>query len=87
MGKHHGKVSFQFRPSAVYVFDVYGVGATAILQQLARKRSEHTSLTLGACKRPAFQFLSVALQAAIARMLRAVIRLSPLDYQDQRALL
>jgi hypothetical protein len=32
--------SSQFRPFAVDVFGAYGDGATAILQQLARKRSE-----------------------------------------------
>jgi hypothetical protein len=62
--------SFQFRPFAVDVFDAYGDGATSILQQLARKRSELTSTTVGACKRLAFQSLSVALQTANARMLR-----------------
>jgi hypothetical protein len=41
------------------------------VQQLARKRSEHTSMTVGACKRLAFQSLSVALQTANARMLRS----------------
>jgi hypothetical protein len=63
--------SFQFRPFAVDVFGACGDGATAILQQLARKRSEHTSMTVGACKRLAFQSLSVALQTANARMLRS----------------
>jgi hypothetical protein len=53
--------SFQFRPVAVDVFGVYGDGATAILQQLPLKRSEHTTMTVGACKRLAFQSLSVAL--------------------------
>jgi hypothetical protein len=62
--------SFQFRPFAVYVFGAYGDGVTAILHQLARKRSEHASMTVGACKRLAFQSLSVALQTANARMLR-----------------
>jgi hypothetical protein len=61
----------QFRPFAVDVFRAFGDGATAILQQLARKRSEHTSMTVGACKRLAFQSLSVALQTANARMLRS----------------
>jgi hypothetical protein len=63
--------SFQFRPFAVDVFGAYGDGATAILQQLARKRSEHTSMTVGACKRLAFQSLNAALQTANARMLRS----------------
>jgi hypothetical protein len=63
--------SFQFRPFAVDVFGAYGDGAIAILQRLARKRSEHTSMTAGACKRLAFQSLSVALQTANARMLRS----------------
>jgi hypothetical protein len=63
--------SFQFRPFAVDVFGAYGDGATAILHQLARKRSEHNSMTVGACKRLAFQSLSVALQIANARMLRS----------------
>jgi hypothetical protein len=63
--------SFQFRPFAVDVFGAYGDGATAILQQLARKRSEHTSMTKVVCKRLAFQSLSVALQIASARMLRS----------------
>jgi hypothetical protein len=63
--------SFQFRPFAVDVFGAYGDGATAILQQLARKRSEHTSMTVGVCKWLAFQSLSVALQTANARMLRS----------------
>jgi hypothetical protein len=63
--------SFQFRPFAVDVFGAYGDGATAILQQLARRRSEHTSMTVGACKRLAFQSLSVTLQTANARMLRS----------------
>jgi hypothetical protein len=49
--------SFQFRPFAVDVFGAYGDGATAILQRLARKRSERTSMTVGACKRLAFQSL------------------------------
>jgi hypothetical protein len=61
--------SFQFCPFAIDVFDADGDGATAILQQLARKRSEHTSMTMGACKRLSFQSLSVALQTANARML------------------
>jgi hypothetical protein len=47
--------SFQFRPFAVDVFGAYGDGATAILQKLARKPSEYTSMTVGACKRLAFQ--------------------------------
>jgi hypothetical protein len=65
------KRSFQFHPFAVDVFGPYGAGATTILQQLARKRSEHNSMTMGACKRLAFQTLSVALQTATARMLRS----------------
>jgi hypothetical protein len=48
---HPWKRSFQFRPFAVDVFGAYGGGATVILQQLARKRSEHTSMAAGACKR------------------------------------
>jgi hypothetical protein len=63
--------SFQFRPFAVGVFGAYGDGATVILQQLARKRSEHTTMTMGARKRLAFQSLSVALQTANAQMLRS----------------
>jgi hypothetical protein len=63
--------SFQFRPFAVEVFGAYGTGAAAILQQLARKRSEHVSMTVGACKRLAIQSFGVALQAANARMLRS----------------
>jgi hypothetical protein len=59
--------SFQFRPFGVDV-GAYGGGATAILQQLARKRSEKTSMAVGA--RLAFQALSVAQQTAISRMLR-----------------
>jgi hypothetical protein len=62
---------FQFHPFAVDVFGVYRDGATAILQKLTRKRREHTSMTVGACKRRAFQSLSVALQTANARMLRS----------------
>jgi hypothetical protein len=61
---------FHFRPSAVDVFGAYGAGATAILQQLARKRSEHTSMTMRARKRLAYQSLDVTLQTANARMLR-----------------
>jgi hypothetical protein len=81
--------SFQFHPFAVGVFGSYGECATAILQQLARKRSEHTSITVGACKRLAVQSLSVALQTANARMLRsrkAFVPLFPssLNYQEQR---
>jgi hypothetical protein len=57
---------FQFHPFGVDVFGAYG-----ILQQLARKRSEHTSMTVGACKRLAFQSVSVALQTANSRMLRS----------------
>jgi hypothetical protein len=66
------KRSFQFRPFAVDVVGACGDGATAILQQLARKRSEHTSMTVGAGKRLAFQSLSVALQTANAWMLRSM---------------
>jgi hypothetical protein len=47
--------SFQFGPFAVDVFGSYGDGATSILQQLTRKRREHTSMTVGACKLLAFQ--------------------------------
>jgi hypothetical protein len=36
--------SFQFRPFAVDVVGAYGGVTTSILQQLARKRSEHTSI-------------------------------------------
>jgi hypothetical protein len=60
--------SFPFRPFGVDVFGAYGGGATAVLQQLARKRSENTSMTVGA--RLGFQSLSVALQTANTRMLR-----------------
>jgi hypothetical protein len=63
--------SFQFRPFGVDVFGAYGGGATAIRQQLARKRGEHTSMTVGACKRLAFQSLSVALQTENSQMLRS----------------
>jgi hypothetical protein len=82
--------SFQFCPFAVDVFGAYGDGATAVLQHLARKRSEHTSMTLGAWKRLAFLSLSVALQTTNARMLRsreALVALFPssLNYQEQRA--
>jgi hypothetical protein len=63
--------SFQFRLFAIDVFGAYGADATAILQQLARKRSEHTSMTVGACNRLAFPSLSVALQTANAPMLRS----------------
>jgi Ni2+-binding GTPase involved in maturation of urease and hydrogenase len=70
---------------AVGVFGAYGDGATAILQQLVRKRSEHTSTTVGACKRLAFQSLSVAMQTANARMLRSRKALdSPLSLLPQR---
>jgi hypothetical protein len=41
---------FQFRP-----FAVDGAGPNVILQRLARKRSEHTSMTVGAFQRLAFQ--------------------------------
>jgi hypothetical protein len=61
----------QPRTFAVDVFGANVVGVTAKFQQLARKRSEHTSKTVGACKRLAFQSLSVALQTANARMLRS----------------
>jgi hypothetical protein len=64
--------SFQVHPCAVDIFGAYGVGATAILRQLARKRSEHTFKTLGACIRLVFQSLSVALQNANARNLRCM---------------
>jgi hypothetical protein len=47
--------SFQFGPFAVDVFGSYGDGATAILQQLTRKSSEHNSMTVDACKLLAFQ--------------------------------
>jgi hypothetical protein len=52
------------------IFGAYGVGETAILRQLARKRSEPTFMTVGACKRLAFQPLSVAIQTANVRILR-----------------
>jgi hypothetical protein len=45
----------QFRPCAVDVFCAYGAGATAILQQLARKRSEHSSMKTGKSKKSDFQ--------------------------------
>jgi hypothetical protein len=82
--------SFQYRPFGVDAFGAYVGGATAILQQLARKRIEHTCMTLGACKRLAFQTLSVALQTANSRMLRSrklksCLFPSSLNYQDQRA--
>jgi hypothetical protein len=63
--------SFQFNPFAVLVVGASGVGTTATLQQLARKHSEHTFMTVGTCKRLAFQSLSVALRTANARMLRS----------------
>jgi hypothetical protein len=63
--------SFLFCPFAVDVFGAYGDGATAVLRHLARKRSEHTSMTVGAWKRLAFPSLSVALQTANAPMLRS----------------
>jgi hypothetical protein len=63
--------NFLFRPFGVDVFGAYGGGATAILQQLARKRSEHTSMIVGARKRLAFQSLGDALQTANSRMLRS----------------
>jgi hypothetical protein len=65
------KRSFQFRPFGVDVFGAYGGGATAILHQLARKHSEHTSMAVGACKRLPFQSLSVVLQTPISWMLRS----------------
>jgi hypothetical protein len=55
----------------VDVFGDYGGCATAILQQLARKRSEHTSMAVGASKRLASQSVSVALQTTNSRMLRS----------------
>jgi hypothetical protein len=61
---------FQFPPFAADVFGAYGAGATAILQQLPRKHSEHTSMTAGECKRLAFQSVSVALQSTNAGMIR-----------------
>jgi hypothetical protein len=60
----YAKVSV-FRSSLFVGVDVcgaYRAGTTATLQQLARKRSEKTSMTLGVCKRLAIQSLSVALQ-------------------------
>jgi hypothetical protein len=42
--------SFQFRPFAFDLFGAYGMATTDILQQLARKRSEHTSMTASARK-------------------------------------
>jgi hypothetical protein len=76
--------SFQFRPFGVDVFGDNGGGATAILQQLARKRNEHTSVTVGACKRLAFQSLSVALQTENSRKLRSRKALfSPLSILPQ----
>jgi hypothetical protein len=38
--------NFQFRPFAVDVFGVYEDGAAAIIQQVARRRSMHTSMTV-----------------------------------------
>jgi hypothetical protein len=67
--------SFQFRPFAVDVFSVYRDCATAILQQLARKRREHTSMTVGLRKRLAFQSLSVALRSANAQVQTANARM------------
>jgi hypothetical protein len=63
--------NFQFRPFAVDVFGVYEDGAAAILQQVARRRSMHTSMTVCACKWLPCQSLSVALQTAKARILRS----------------
>jgi hypothetical protein len=78
------KRCFQFRPFGVDVVGAYEGGATAILQQLAPKRSEHTSITVGACKRLAFQSRSVALQTANSRMLRSRKALvSPLSLLPQ----
>jgi hypothetical protein len=45
----------QFRPCAIDVFGVYAAGATAILQHIARKRSEHSSMTTGMSKKADFQ--------------------------------
>jgi hypothetical protein len=61
---------FRFPPFAADVFGAYEAGATAILQELPRKHSEHTSMTAGECKRLAFQSLSVALQSTNAGMIR-----------------
>jgi hypothetical protein len=55
---------FQGPPSAFDIFVAYGVGATALLRQLARKPSEHNFMPVGACKRLAFQSLSVEMQTA-----------------------
>jgi hypothetical protein len=52
---------FLFRP-LLDVFGANGTGTTAVLQQLARKCSDHTCTTMRACKPPAFQSLSVALE-------------------------
>jgi hypothetical protein len=76
--------SFQFRPFAVDIFGTYGAGATAIRQQLARKRSEHTSMAVDVSKRLAFQSLSLALRTANAGMFRSrKACISPLSLPSQ----
>jgi hypothetical protein len=57
--------SFQFCPFAVDIFGVYGVDATAILQQLARNRGEHTSTSVGACRWLAFQCRTADCERAV----------------------
>jgi hypothetical protein len=81
--------SFQFRPSLL-TSRCLRRWRDCHYQHLARKRSEHTSMTADTCKRLAFQSLSVALQTANARMLRSRKLQSPvlpssLNYQEQRA--
>jgi hypothetical protein len=82
--------SFQSRSFALHFFGAYRVGVTAILHQLSRKCSEHTSMTMGPCTRLAFQYFNVALQTASARMLRSrkayVSCLSVRQLRDQRAI-
>jgi hypothetical protein len=58
---------FEFRTFAVDVFGTYGAGATTIIQHLARKRGEHTSMAVSTFTRLSFQPLSVAPQTANAR--------------------
>jgi hypothetical protein len=78
------KRCFHFCPFGADVFSAYGGGATAILQQFAQKRSEHTCMTVGACKRLDFQSLSVALRTAYSRILRSRKALvSPLSLLPQ----
>jgi hypothetical protein len=58
---------FEFRTFAVDVFGTYGAGTSAILQQLARKSGDHTSMAVRTFKRLSFKPLSVAPQTANAR--------------------